>query len=274
MTYPSYPSPPTTPLLVTGGTGTLGGHVVPLLRAAGHEVRVLTRRPRPDEDGVTYVTGDLLTGEGVEAAVDGVHTVLHLAGGPKGDDRATRTLVRAASGADVRHLVYISVVGADSVPLAWLRTKLDSERAIADSGIPWTVLRAAQFHELTLTMIEKMTKLPVLPVPGGLRLQPVDSREVAARLAELALAAPAGRVPDMTGPEVHDLAALARPYLALHARRRRPHLPVRIPGKAGRAYREGANLTLQGARTGRRTWEEFLTERAGRGTVAAAARPA
>ncbi|GAA3963885.1 hypothetical protein GCM10022384_14910 [Streptomyces marokkonensis] len=143
MTYPSYP---TTPLLVTGGTGTLGGHVVPLLRAAGHEVRILTRHPRPAEDGVTYVTGDLLTGEGVEAAVDGVHTVLHLAGGPKGDDQATRTLVRAASGADVRHLVYISVVGADSVPLAWLRTKLDSERTIADSGIGWTVLRAAQFH--------------------------------------------------------------------------------------------------------------------------------
>ncbi|MFI8948839.1 SDR family oxidoreductase [Streptomyces sp. NPDC053750] len=267
----TYPSTPTTPLLVTGGTGTLGSHVVPLLRAAGHEVRILTRRARPAADGVTYVTGDLLTGEGVEAAVDGVHTVLHLAGGPKGDDRATRTLVDAAARADVRHLVYISVVGADSVPLAWLRTKLESERAIADSGIGWTVLRAAQFHELTLTMIEKMTGLPVLPVPGGLRLQPVDSREVAARLAELTLAAPSGRVPDMTGPEVHDLAALARPYLALHARRRRPTLPVRIPGKAGRAYRAGANLTLEGALVGRRTWEEFLTERAGRGMPAPAA---
>ncbi|GAA3963867.1 hypothetical protein GCM10022384_14890 [Streptomyces marokkonensis] len=120
-------------------------------------------------------------------------------------------------------------------------------------------------------MIEKMAKLPVLPVPGGLRLQPVDSREVAARLAELTLAAPAGRVPDMTGPEVHDLAALARPYLTLHARHRRPHLPVRIPGKAGRAYRAAANLTLEGARTGRRTWEEFLTERTERRTVTAAA---
>ncbi|AKZ57813.1 hypothetical protein SAM23877_4768 [Streptomyces ambofaciens ATCC 23877] len=267
----TYPSSSTTPLLVTGGTGTLGGHVVPLLRAAGHEVRVLTRRPRPAADGVTYVTGDLLTGAGVDAAVDGVHTVLHLAGGPKGDDEATRTLVRAASGADVRHLVYISVVGADGVPLKWLRTKLDSERAIADSGIPWTVLRAAQFHELTLTMIEKMTKLPVLPVPGGMRLQPVDSREVAARLAELALAAPSGRVPDLTGPEVLDLAALTRSYRAVHGGRRRPHLPVRIPGKAGRAYRAGANLALEGALVGRLTWEEFLAERAGRGPRTAAA---
>ncbi|WP_328562386.1 NAD(P)-binding oxidoreductase [Streptomyces coelicoflavus] len=263
MTYPPTPS---TPLLVTGGTGTLGGHTVPLLRAAGHEVRILTRRAHPvtrpaTGDGVTYVTGDLRTGEGVEAAVDGVHTVLHLAGGPKGDDEATRTLVRAAARADVRHLAYISVVGADRVPLAWLRTKLESERAVADSGIGWTVLRAAQFHELTLTMIEKMTRLPVLPVPGGLRLQPVAAREVAVRLAELTLAEPSGRVPDMTGPEVLDLATLARFYLDLRGGRRRPKLPVRIPGKAGRAYRSGQNLTLEDALVGKVTWAEFLAER-------------
>lgn len=226
-------STPSTPLLVTGGTGTLGGHVVPLLREAGRDIRVLTRSLRPDADGVTYVTGDLRTGEGVEAAVDGVHTVLHLAGGPKGDDEATRTLVRAAARADVRHLAYISVVGADRVPLAWLRTKLESERAIADSGLGWTVLRAAQFHELTLTMIEKMTRLPVLPVPGGLRLQPVAAREVAVRLAELTLAEPSGRVPDMTGPEVLDLATLARSYLDLRGEHGARSCRCAFPGKRG-----------------------------------------
>ncbi|WP_435282244.1 SDR family oxidoreductase [Streptomyces koelreuteriae] len=252
----------TSSILVTGGTGTLGGHVVPLLRAAGHDVRILSRTARPAADGIEYVTGDLLKNEGVEAALDGAGTVLHLAGGPKGDDEATRNLVRAASRAGVRHLVYISVIGADRVPLAWMRTKLESERAVADSGIPWTTLRAAQFHDLTLTMVEKMAKLPVFPVPGGLRLQPVDSREVAARLAELTLGAPSGLVPDLAGPHVHTLAELARPYLRLRGRRR-PMLPVRIPGKAGRAYRAGANLTLRGAEEGKRTWEEFLAERLG-----------
>lgn len=254
----------TSSILVTGGTGTLGGHVVPLLRAADHDVRILSRNARPAADGVDYVTGDLLKGEGVEAALDGAQTVLHLAGGPKGDDEATRNLVRAAARAGVRHLVYISVIGADRVPLAWMRTKLESERAVAESGIPWTTLRAAQFHDLALTMVEKMAKLPVFPVPGGLRLQPVDSREVAARLAELTLGAPSGLVPDLTGPHVHGLADLARPYLRLRGRRR-PMLPVRIPGKAGRAYRAGANLTLRGAEEGKRTWEEFLAERLGQG---------
>ncbi|WP_329053103.1 NAD(P)H-binding protein [Streptomyces violaceus] len=254
----------TSSILVTGGTGTLGGHVVPLLRAAGHDVRILSRNARPAADGIDYATGDLLKGQGVEAALDGAETVLHLAGGPTGDDEATRNLVRAASRAGVRHLVYISVIGADRVPLAWMRTKLESERAVADSGIPWTTLRAAQFHDLALTMVEKMAKLPVFPVPGGLRLQPVDSREVAARLTELTLGAPSGLVPDLTGPHVHGLAGLARPYLRLRGRRR-PMLPVRIPGKAGRAYRAGANLTLRGAEEGKRTWEEFLTERLGQG---------
>ncbi|MFJ4782924.1 SDR family oxidoreductase [Streptomyces sp. NPDC088794] len=254
---------PTSPILVTGGTGTLGRHVVPLLRSAGHEVRVLTRHGRPPADGVEYVTGDLLKGEGVAAALDGTETVLHLSGGPKGDDEATRTLVRAARVSGVRHLIYISVVGADRVPLAWLRTKLASEQAIADSGIPFTTLRAAQFHDLALTMVEKMARLPVLPAPGGLRLQPVDTREVAARLAELTLAAPAGPVPDLTGPELYDLPALVRPYRRILGRRNRPTLPVRVPGKVGRAYRAGANLTVEGAERGKRTWEEFLGERLG-----------
>jgi len=253
----------TSPILVTGGTGTLGRHVVPLLRAAGREVRVLSRSGPTAADGLEHVTGDLLTGEGIDDAVRGTETVLHLAGGQKGDDEATRTLLRAAGPAGVRHLVYISVIGADRVPLAWMRTKLNAERAVAGSGIPWTTLRAAQFHDLTLTMVEKMTRLPVLPCPGGLRLQPVDSREVAARLVELTLGAPAGQVPDLAGPRLYDIPALARPYLELRGRRPRPKLPVRIPGKAGRAYRAGDNLTLEDAETGKRTWEEFLAERRG-----------
>lgn len=250
----------TSPILVTGGTGTLGRLVVPLLRDAGRDVRVLSRGRHQPGNGVQHVTGDLLTGSGVESAVAGVETVLHLAGGPKGDDGATRNLVRAASRAGVRHLVYISVIGADRVPLSWLRSKLDAERAIADSGLAWTTLRAAQFHNLVFTMVEKMAKLPVVPAPGGLRLQPVDARDVAERLVELTLGEPAGLVPDLAGPGVYGLAELTRSYLRGRGKRR-PMLPVRMPGKAGRAYRAGENLTLDGADVGARTWENFLAER-------------
>ncbi|KOX35263.1 NmrA family transcriptional regulator [Saccharothrix sp. NRRL B-16348] len=248
-----------TSILVTGGTGTLGRLLVPLLD--GHRVRVLSRRGHGPVDGVEHVTGDLLTGEGVEAAVDGAEIVLHLAGGPKGDAEATDRLVRAATRAGgVRHIVHISAIGADRVPLAWFRAKLGAERAVADSGLPWTILRAAQFHDLVLTVVGKMAKLPVVPIPGGLRFEPVDARDVAERLAELTLGAPAGLVPDLAGPTVYGLRDLVRGYLAAHDKRR-PTLPVRMPGKAGRAYRAGENLSGDGATKGMRTWEDFLAER-------------
>jgi uncharacterized protein YbjT (DUF2867 family) len=250
----------TSPILLTGGTGTLGRLVTPLLRDAGSTVRVLSRRSHESGDGVEYVTGDLLKGEGIEPAVDGAEIVLHLAGGNKGDDEATRNLVRAASRAGVRHLVYISVIGADRLPIGYFTSKLGAERAVADSGIPWTTLRAAQFHDLVLKVVQAMAKLPVIPIPGGLRLQPVDARDVAARLVELTLGKPAGLVPDLAGPTVYGVADLSRGYLRARGLRRLM-MPVRMPGKVGRAYRAGENLSLEGADMGKRTWEEFLADR-------------
>lgn len=259
----------TTPILLTGGTGTLGRQLLPLLRAAGHKVRVLSRRPGAGEDAVEYATGDLATGEGVDAAVTGVETVVHCAGSAKGDEVKARHLVRAASEAGVRHIVYISVVGAERVPVktradramfGYYAAKHAGELAIAGSGIPWTALRATQFHDLMLRTARQMAKLPVLPVPSGMRVQPVDSGEVAARLAELALGAPAGLVAELGGPRVYGMDELIRSYLRA-AGKRRPLLPMPMPGGAAAALRAGANLTEAGG-TGSRTWEEFLTRQA------------
>lgn len=245
------------PILLTGGTGTLGRQVAPLLIGAGHDLRLLSRRDHTGTDPIEYVSGDLLTGEGIEAAVAGVETVVHLAGGPKGDDAAARTLVRAATAAGVRHLVHISVIGADRMPLGYFRAKLGAERAIADSGLPYTILRAAQFHELTLTAVRALAKLPIVPAPRDLRFEPVDSAAVAARLVELALGAPAGLVRELTGPRVYPMAELIRGYLEAQGKRR-PILPVPLAGKIGRAYRAGDNLAADPLRTGR-SWEDFLS---------------
>lgn len=250
----------TSPILVTGGTGTLGRRVVPLLRDADREVRVLSRHDHEAEQGIEYVTGDLLKGEGIESAVDGVEIVLHLAGGAKGDEKATQNLMKAAKRAGVRHVVFISVIGADRVPLGYFKNKLGAELAVSGSGLPWTTLRAAQFHDLVEKVSRFMVKLPVMPIPGGLRFQPVDAREVAARLAELTLGEPSGLVPDLAGPEVFGMADLLRPYLRARGKRR-PMMPLRMPGKAGRAYRAGENLSLDGAVLGERTWEGFLADR-------------
>ncbi|MGH2585576.1 MAG: SDR family oxidoreductase [Dehalococcoidia bacterium] len=258
----------TSPILVTGGTGTLGRLVVARLRDAGCDVRVLSRRHHEAADGIEFITGDLATGEGIEPAVDGAETIVHCAGSPKGDEDKARNLVGAASRAGASHVVYISVVGADRIPLVsridramfgYFGSKLAAERIVAGSGLPFTTLRATQFHDLILTVAQQMAKLPVIPAPAGFRFQPIDADQVAARLVELTLDKPAGLVPDMGGPRAYLLADLLRGYLrATH--RHRPIVPLRLPGKAARAFRDGANLAPEQA-VGQRTWEEFLAER-------------
>jgi uncharacterized protein YbjT (DUF2867 family) len=264
------------PILVTGGTGTLGRLIVPRLRAAGHEVRVLSRQPHEATDGVEYVVGDLGTGEGADAAIAGIETVIHCAGGQKGDDDKARNLVRAAKRAGVRHLVYISVVGADRTPVVsgvdrmmfgYVAAKRAAEQIIADSGIPYTTLRATQFHDLSFLAAQAMAKLPVIPAPSGTSIQPVDAAEVADRLVELALGEPAGLVPDLGGPKVYPMSELFRSYLEA-TDRRRPIIPMRMPGKAAAAFRAGANLAPDRA-VGRRSWEDYLAERVARERVSA-----
>jgi len=258
----------TSRILVTGGTGTLGRHVVPRLRDAGCTVRVLSRHAHDAADGIEYVTGDLLKNEGIQAAADGAEIIVHCAGSNKGDEDKARNLVRAAARAGTRHLAYISVVGADRIPVVsgadramfgYFASKLAAERVVAESGVPWTTLRATQFHDLILLVAQQMVKLPVIPVPAGFRFQPVDTGEVADRLVELALGAPAGLAPDLAGPRAYTVPGLLHPYLRARGKRR-PMVPVPIPGKAAHAVRDGANLAPERA-VGHRTWEDFLAER-------------
>jgi uncharacterized protein YbjT (DUF2867 family) len=258
----------TPPVLVTGGTGTLGRLLVPRLRTAGAPVRVLSRHPQGPADGVEFVLGDLDTGDGVAAALAGVDVVVHCAGAETGDEERARALGRAARAAGVRHLVNVSVVGADRMPVTgradralfgYFAAKLGAEQAVAASGVPWTTLRATQFHELVLTVVRALTRLPVVPFPSGMRGQPVAAADVADRLAELALGVPCGLAPEVAGPRVYALPDLLRDYLR-RTHRRRPLVPVHVPGRAAAAMRAGANLPAGGT-VGRRTWEDFLAER-------------
>jgi uncharacterized protein YbjT (DUF2867 family) len=255
-------------ILVTGGTGTLGRLVVAQLREAGCKVRVLSRGSREGGEGIEFVRGDLATGEGIEAAVAGAEIIVHCAGSSNGDEDKALNLVRAASRAGARHLLYISVVGAERIPVVsgvdramfgYFASKLAAERVVAESGLPWTTLRATQFHDLILMVARQLAKLPLIPLPAGFHFQPVDAGEVAGRLAELALGVPAGLVGDMAGPKVYSAAELLRGYLRA-SHHHRPTIGVWLPGKAARAFRAGANLAV-GRAMGRRTWEEFLAER-------------
>lgn len=267
-------------VLVTGGTGRLGRHVAPQLRDAGCAVRVLSRRSDATEAGLTVVHGDLATGEGIAAAVAGAAIIVHCAGSSRGDEVKAGHLVRAAAQAGVRHLVSISVVGADRVPVVgsvdrtmfgYVAAKLAAEQIVAASGVPWTTLRASQFHDLILVMAQQLARLPVIPVPAGFRAQPIDTAEVAARLVALALGAPRGLVPAVAGPTVYTMAELVRGYLRATGRRQLI-VPVWLPGAAARAFRAGANLAPERA-VGRRTWEAFLADHVSMTAHVAAGQP-
>ncbi|MGW3518044.1 SDR family oxidoreductase [Streptomyces hydrogenans] len=250
-------------ILVTGATGTLGRPLCVRLAADGHEVRELSRHS-PSHPV------DLRRGTGLDRALAGVDTVVHCASSPRGgDEEAARVLIAGARRAGVRHLVHISIVGVDRVPLGYYRAKLAVERQVEESGLGWTVLRATQFHDLVDRILTAAAKVPlVLPLPAGVSDQPVEVTEVAARLAELAAGDPAGRVPDLGGPEVRTFADLARAHLAATGRTRRV-LSLPLAGRTYRAFRAGGHLA-PGHATGRVTFEEYL---AARGTSARGGAP-
>lgn len=243
-------------VLVTGGTGRLGRALVPRLLDGGDDVRVLTRWER-ELVAHGWVVGNLRTGRGLAAAVAGVDVIIHLAttnGG--GDVAVTRNLIEAASEAGGPHLVYLSIVGIDNVALGYYRAKLACERLIEQSGLPWTILRTTQFHDLITALCDVQRMLPVTMMPSKVSFQPIDVTEVADRLVSIAAGPAAHRVPDMGGPQVRDAAELARGYLRA-MRRRRPVWPVPLPGKAIRDFRAGHHLTPERA-VGRITFEDFM----------------
>jgi uncharacterized protein YbjT (DUF2867 family) len=246
------------PILVTGGSGTLGRVVVAKLAEAGKRPCVLSRRPAPADSPHLWATADLLSGEGVAEAVAGAGVVIHCATpgmSMKKEIAAVGTVVEAARRAGCPHLVYVSIVGVDRVPFGYYKGKVAAERLVERCGVPYTILRATQFHDLLRVLFAGAARLPVMPVPG-LPFQPVDVRDVADRLVELALDAPAGRAADVAGPQVRQAADLARAYLTATGRRR-PIAPVRLPGALFRAFRQGRHLAPDHA-VGRITFESYL----------------
>jgi uncharacterized protein YbjT (DUF2867 family) len=223
-------------ILVTGGTGSVGRPTVEALRAAGHQFQILSRHP-----GTDHVRGDLTTGEGIAAAVEGITTVLHLATSRgHADVRQTQNLIEHAKAAGVSHLIFISIVGVDQIPLTYYRDKVTIERLVAESSIPFTILRATQFHDLVDEILTAQRFLPALLAPA-IPLQSISAADVADRLVELTGGLPAGRVPDLGGPEQLTFPAMARAWKEAK-RSRRPVLPIHLPGKTFRAFAAGAAL--------------------------------
>ncbi len=240
-------------VLVTGGKGGLGRDVVSGLREAGHDVLVATRNPSADGE----VGFDL---SGVVPNLTGVDTVVHLATQPSNVDKeisGSKALFDEARRAGVGHVVFMSIVGIDEHPFPYYRAKVGVERALIESGVPWTIFRSTQFHGFIPRIVDTVAKAGLVALPSGVAVQPIDRATVTSRLVDLVEAAPSGWVPDLGGPEVLDLHQMARAYLRATGRRT-PVVRMPIGGRVVDAFRRGLhhspNRDLDG-----RTYAEYLS---------------
>ena len=248
-------------VLVTGGTGALGTVVVWQLLARGDVVRVMSRRPAPAGTPVSWATADIATGAGVAEAVSGVDAVIHAASDPEGaanlEVSGTRRLAEEARGAGVSHFIYVSIVGIDRIPYAYYRRKLAAEQAVAGSHVPYSVLRATQFHSFIDFLLRRAARYPaILPLPAGFHVQSVAIDDVAARLCDIVADRPGALLPDFAGPEPMTVVNAARAWKSARGVRK-PIVPIWIPGRVARAFRQGYN-TNPAAPNGTVTWRSWL----------------
>lgn len=260
------------PVLVTGGTGTLGKHVVRDLLTAHVPTRVFTRNAQPTtEDGPEVHVGDLRTGAGLAAAVTGVDAVIHCATSIRGQevdiDGLERLCNALAAHSPAAHLVHVSIVGCWDSPLPYYRTKAEAETVVGQSGRLFTIVRATQFHDL----VERICGAHLGPFGiglRGLRFAPCDPQWVAARLVDIVLqGAPlqqtaTGSIIELAGPEVLNARDLAVLTAHLNGRATPRQVPIPRVGRTLTALADGSNLPGEHAVRGGRTYAQWWTDEA------------
>jgi uncharacterized protein YbjT (DUF2867 family) len=199
-------------ITVIGATGQIGSQVVDLLTSDGHDVVAASRTSG----------ADVLTGEGLDDALVGAQVLVDVVNSPSFDDgpvmdfftRSSAYLIAAATAAGVGHYVALSIVGADGLPdSGYMRAKVAQEKTIVDSGLPYTIVRATQFHEFAEMITGSLVVGDEVRVPDG-RIQPIAAAEVAAEVARVAAGAPVNGVVDIGGPDKMSFADLAGAVLA------------------------------------------------------------
>ena len=185
-------------IVVIGGTGLIGSKTVAILRRRGHEV--VAASPK---SGINTITG-----EGLNEGIAGAQVVIDLANSPSFEDKAVleffetsgHNLLAAEAAAGVRHHVALSIVGIDRSDNGYFRAKLAQEKLIEAAGIPYTIVRATQFLEFLGAIAASSTDGNIVRLSPGL-FQPIAADDVAAMVAEVALAAPRNGIVEIAGPE-------------------------------------------------------------------------
>jgi uncharacterized protein YbjT (DUF2867 family) len=244
-------------IAVAGGTGVVGRLVVDRLRERGHEVVVLARA-----EGVDLATGTGLAGrlEGVDAVIDATSVAtLKTAEAVEFFGSVTRNLLAEEQRAGVGHHVALSIVGIDGAETGYYAGKVEQERIVKAGPVPWTILRATQFHEFGGQMADRGKLGPIHLVPQMLSA-PVAAGEVADLLVDLASGSPKRDTVEIGGPGREQVVDMARRVLRARGSRRAV-LPVWVPGAAGRSLRSGDLVPTRADHLGKETFDEWLVRR-------------
>jgi uncharacterized protein YbjT (DUF2867 family) len=241
-------------IVVIGGTGLIGSKTVAILHQGGHEV--LAASPK---SGVNSITG-----EGLKEAMAGAQVVIDLANSPSFEDKAVleffetsgRNLLAAEAAAGVRHHVALSIVAIDRTDNGYFRAKVAQEKLIVASGIPYTIIRATQFMEFLRGIADSSADGNIARLPPVL-FQPIAADDVAAVVADVALAAPKNGIVEIAGPERAPFNEIVARYLKAVGD---PRQVVRDPEARywGGRVEERSLVPLGEARLGRIGLDEWL----------------
>jgi uncharacterized protein YbjT (DUF2867 family) len=197
-------------ILIIGGTGLIGSKTATILRQGGHDVVAAS-----PNTGVNTITG-----EGLKEALAGVEVVVDLANSPSFEDRAVleffetsgRNLLAAEAAAGGQHHIALSIVGTDRTDNGYFRAKVAQEKLIEASGIPYTIIRSTQFLEFLGGIVADGTEGDKVRISTGL-FQPIAADDVAATVADVALAKPANGIVEIAGPECAPFNEIVARYL-------------------------------------------------------------
>ncbi|SDL10126.1 Uncharacterized conserved protein YbjT, contains NAD(P)-binding and DUF2867 domains [Glycomyces sambucus] len=240
-------------IAVMGGTGLIGSQVVTFLNEAGHEAM-----PHSPSTGV-----DLISGDGLAAALEGAGAVVNLTNSPTFDEASIAwfqtsmdNLLAAAADAGVGHAVILSIVGVEQVPdLDYYRAKVLQEDVLKAGPVPYSIVRSTQFFEfmpavMSWTSDEETVRLPAT------RVQPIASADIARAVADVAGGAPLNGTRDVAGPEVFTLDELGR--ITLEAKGDKRNVVVDSTAGMFAAVKGDALIDQGGALLSSLTYREWI----------------
>lgn len=251
-------------VLITGGTGTLGQELSKQLVERDYVVNILSSKENPD---IAYFTniiqGDLTNPTSLKEAVNSSDIIVHCASNPRNaqavDIEGTKNLLSLLNSNNCKHFIYVSIAGVDKSDYPYYQTKYTVEKLIEASGIPYSILRATQFHDLVLYRIIQVFDQGVgkpIQIPANMQFQSIDKKDAAAAIINLVAGQPTYKITTIGGPEVLTLEAMIQPYFTQLGRNE--EIEYIEPSMAfHQVFTTGINLCPENSLDGI-TWEEYL----------------